>query len=57
MQAYDLLTNCSVISEKLDDPEAIVEELALIGITKPADIAEVQQYIIDIRPESDSDES
>ena len=57
MQAYDLLTNCSVISEKLDDPKAIVEELALIGITKPADIAEVQQYIIDIRPESDSDES
>ena len=56
MQAYDLLTNCSVISEKLDDPKAIVEELALIGITKPADIAEVQQYIIDIRPESDSDE-
>ena len=56
MQAYDLLTNCSVISEKLHDPKAIVEELALIGITKPADIAEVQQYIIDIRPESDSDE-
>ena len=45
MQAYDLLTCCSVISEKLDDPEAIVEELALIGITKPADIAWVQQHI------------
>ena len=55
VQAYDLLTNCSVIMDKLNDPEAIVEELALVGITKPAEIAQVQQIIID-KKESESDE-